>query len=93
MLLRCRICAVVIHLGTNGKEAKPRQLHNTHWEWCALPRSEGQAVGLVKNLALMAHITTGTASARHGVLEEFSTENLTDICRRLLPSRTPVRSL
>ena len=41
---------------------------------------EGQAVGLIKNLALMAYITTGTAQVPVlEFLEEFSTENLTDI--------------
>jgi DNA-directed RNA polymerase II subunit RPB2 len=47
---------------------------------CPAETPEGQAVGLVKNLALMAYITTGTGQVP--VLEflgEFSTENLTDI--------------
>ena len=47
---------------------------------CPAETPEGQAVGLVKNLALMAYITTGTAQVPVlEFLEEFSTENLTDI--------------
>lgn len=47
---------------------------------CPAETPEGQAVGLVKNLALMAYITTGTAQVPvMEFLEEFSTENLTDI--------------
>jgi DNA-directed RNA polymerase II subunit RPB2 len=68
-------------LARTGKQAKPRQLHNTHWGVvCPAETPEGQAVGLVKNLALMAYITTGTAQVPVlEFLEEFSTENLTDI--------------
>eukprot|EP00594_Rhizosolenia_setigera_P020339 CAMPEP_0178963112 /NCGR_PEP_ID=MMETSP0789-20121207/14811_1 /TAXON_ID=3005 /ORGANISM="Rhizosolenia setigera, Strain CCMP 1694" /LENGTH=1245 /DNA_ID=CAMNT_0020647481 /DNA_START=60 /DNA_END=3797 /DNA_ORIENTATION=- len=68
-------------LARTGKQAKPRQLHNTHWGMvCPAETPEGQAVGLVKNLALMAYITTGTAQVPvMEFLEEFSTENLTDI--------------
>ena len=68
-------------LARTGKQAKPRQLHNTHWGMvCPAETPEGQAVGLVKNMALMAYITTGTAQVPvMEFLEEFSTENLTDI--------------
>jgi DNA-directed RNA polymerase II subunit RPB2 len=68
-------------LARTGKQAKPRQLHNTHWGMvCPAETPEGQAVGLVKNLALMSYITTGTAQVPVlEFLEEFSTENLTDI--------------
>jgi len=68
-------------LARTGKQAKPRQLHNTHWGMvCPAETPEGQAVGLVKNLALMAYITTGTPPAPiMQSLGEFSTENLTDI--------------
>jgi DNA-directed RNA polymerase II subunit RPB2 len=68
-------------LARTGKQAKPRQLHNTHWGMvCPAETPEGQAVGLVKNMALMAYITTGTAQVPVlEFLEEFSTENLTDI--------------
>lgn len=68
-------------LARTGKQAKPRQLHNTHWGMvCPAETPEGQAVGLVKNLALMAYVTTGTPQVPVlEFLEEFSTENLTDI--------------
>ena len=45
---------VVNPTGRDGKMAKMRQLHNTHWGMiCPAETPEGQAVGLVKNLALM----------------------------------------
>mmetsp|Transcript_10451 Transcript_10451/g.26302 ORF Transcript_10451/g.26302 Transcript_10451/m.26302 type:complete len:1202 (+) Transcript_10451:187-3792(+) len=48
-------------IGREGKMAKPRQLHNTHWGMiCPAETPEGQACGLVKNLALMAYISVGT---------------------------------
>mmetsp|Transcript_21441 Transcript_21441/g.31878 ORF Transcript_21441/g.31878 Transcript_21441/m.31878 type:complete len:1168 (-) Transcript_21441:155-3658(-) len=46
-------------IGRDGKLAAPRQLHNTHWGMvCPAETPEGQAVGLVKNLTLMAYVTT-----------------------------------
>ena len=45
-----------------GKTARPRQLHNTHWGVvCPAETPEGHAIGLVKNLALMAYIAVGTS--------------------------------
>ncbi|KPI35423.1 DNA-directed RNA polymerase II subunit RPB2 [Cyphellophora attinorum] len=45
-------------IGREGKIAKPRQLHNTHWGYvCPAETPEGQACGLVKNLALMSLVT------------------------------------
>jgi DNA-directed RNA polymerase beta subunit len=60
-----------------GKLAKPRQLHNSHWGMmCPAETPEGQACGLVKNLALMAYITVGSAvNPILEFLEEWSTEN------------------
>ncbi|KAJ3615954.1 hypothetical protein Zmor_012164 [Zophobas morio] len=50
-------------IGQDGKLARPRQLHNTHWGMvCPAETPEGSACGLVKNLALMAYITVGTES-------------------------------
>ena len=50
-------------IGRDGKIAKPRQLHNTHWGLvCPAETPEGQACGLVKNLALMCHVSVGTPS-------------------------------
>ncbi|KAF8313839.1 DNA-directed RNA polymerase II, subunit 2 [Clavulina sp. PMI_390] len=51
-------------LGRDGKIAKPRQLHNTHWGMvCPAETPEGQACGLVKNLSLMSVISVGSFSA------------------------------
>merc|ERR1740128_1026464 len=48
-------------IGRDGKLAKPRQLHNTLWGMiCPAETPEGGAVGLVKNLALMAYISVGS---------------------------------
>ncbi|RYY34024.1 hypothetical protein EON62_03665, partial [archaeon] len=45
-------------LGSEGKQAKPRQLHNTQWGMiCPCETPEGGSIGLVKNLALMAYIS------------------------------------
>jgi RNA polymerase Rpb2, domain 3 len=68
----CAFCVLgrrrVLHFSTN----RARTLYEE--------TPEGQAVGLVKNLALMAYITTGTAQVPVlEFLEEFSTENLKDI--------------
>jgi DNA-directed RNA polymerase II subunit RPB2 len=50
-------------IGREGKLAKPRQLHNSLWGmFCPAETPEGQAVGLVKNLALMSYITVGLQS-------------------------------
>ena len=47
-------------LGRDGKQAKPRQLHNTQWGFiCPAETPEGSSIGLVKNLSLMAHISVG----------------------------------
>ncbi|KAI5117075.1 hypothetical protein M0805_007952 [Coniferiporia weirii] len=65
-------------LGREGKIAKPRQLHNTHWGMvCPAETPEGQACGLVKNLALMATISVGSYSAPViEFLEEWGLESL-----------------
>jgi DNA-directed RNA polymerase II subunit RPB2 len=50
-------------IGRDGKLAKPRQLHNTHWGLvCPAETPEGQACGLVKNLSLMCFVSVGTPS-------------------------------
>ncbi|CAM9765797.1 unnamed protein product, partial [Phaeothamnion confervicola] len=68
-------------LGREGKQAKPRQLHNTHWGMvCPAETPEGQAVGLVKNLALMAYISVGCAlNPIIEFLEEWAMESLEEI--------------
>lgn len=79
-------------IGREGKLAKPRQLHNTHWGMiCPAETPEGQACGLVKNLALMAYISVGSLS--HPVslfLEEWSTSNLMEISASQVATSTKV---
>jgi len=42
----------------SGKLIPPRKLHNTSWGFlCVAETPEGQSVGIVKNMAYMAHIT------------------------------------
>jgi len=78
-------------LAKEGKLAKPRMLHCTHWGMiCPAETPEGHAVGLVKNLALMAVISVG-ADTGHMIafLMEWSTENLEEIsCRDIADPRT-----
>ena len=68
-------------IGREGKLAKPRQLHNTQWGMiCPAETPEGQACGLMKNLALMAYITVGTSAApAHEYVEEFNMESLEEV--------------
>lgn len=65
-------------IGREGKLAKPRQLHNTHWGMiCPAETPEGQACGLVKNLALMASISVGSPSPPVLIfLEEWGMQSL-----------------
>ncbi|KAA8498746.1 DNA-directed RNA polymerase II subunit 2 [Porphyridium purpureum] len=68
-------------IGRDGKLAKPRQLHNTHWGViCPAETPEGQACGLVKNVALMSYISVGTPSSTViGFLEDYNVESLVDL--------------
>lgn len=51
---------VTTPLDKKGKQAKPRQLHNSHWGMvCPAETPEGGSCGLVKNLTLMAQISIG----------------------------------
>lgn len=79
-------------IGREGKLAKPRQLHNTHWGMiCPAETPEGQAVGLVKNLALMAYITVGKpASPILEFLDEWGVENLEEISPMAIPNATKI---
>jgi DNA-directed RNA polymerase II subunit RPB2 len=72
-------------IGRDGKIAKPRQLHNTHWGMvCPAETPEGQACGLVKNLALMSYISVGSPSAPIvEFLEEWGMENLEELSTEL----------
>nr|VDC99656.1 unnamed protein product [Brassica oleracea] len=65
-------------IGREGKLAKPRQLHNSQWGMmCPAETPEGQACGLVKNLALMVYVTVGSAASPIlAILSDLGTENL-----------------
>lgn len=53
---------------------------------CPAETPEGQACGLVKNLALMSYISVGCASAPVlEFLEEWATENLEEIQANIIP--------
>uniref|UniRef100_A0A5S6QXK6 DNA-directed RNA polymerase subunit beta n=2 Tax=Trichuris muris TaxID=70415 RepID=A0A5S6QXK6_TRIMR len=79
-------------IGREGKLAKPRQLHNTLWGMiCPAETPEGQAVGLVKNLALMAYISVGSQPAPIlEFLEEWSMENLEEVAPSAIASATKI---
>ncbi|PIA55356.1 hypothetical protein AQUCO_00800242v1 [Aquilegia coerulea] len=79
-------------IGREGKLAKPRQLHNSHWGMmCPAETPEGQACGLVKNLALMVYITVGSAANPIlEFLEEWSTENFEEISPGVIPQATKI---
>ena len=47
----------------SGKLIPPRKLHNTQWGYiCAAESPEGASIGVVKNLAYLAHITIPSLS-------------------------------
>ena len=79
-------------IGRDGKLAKPRQLHNTLWGMiCPAETPEGAAVGLVKNLALMAYVSVGnTPSPILEFLEEWSMENLEEISPTTISEATKI---
>jgi DNA-directed RNA polymerase II subunit RPB2 len=58
---------------------------------CPAETPEGQAVGLVKNLALMSYITVGSPSAPVlDFLEEWNTEALEEITPGVIDKATKV---
>jgi DNA-directed RNA polymerase II subunit RPB2 len=74
-------------IGRDGKIAKPRQLHNTHWGLvCPAETPEGQACGLVKNLALMCYVTVGTPSEP---IIEFMIQRSMEVLEEYEPLRSP----
>jgi len=79
-------------IGREGKLAKPRQLHNTHWGMvCPAETPEGQACGLVKNLAMMAYISVGAdPTPIIEFLQEWTMENLEEISPSIIPSSTKI---
>ena len=99
VLNRLTFAATLSHLrrvnspiGRDGKLARPRQLHNTHWGMiCPAETPEGHAVGLVKNLALMAYISVGSkVNPILEFLEEWSMENLDEIAPSTIHKATKV---
>lgn len=68
-------------IGREGKLAKPRQLHNSHWGMiCPAETPEGQACGLVKNLALMTYVSVGCDPEPVAqILEEWTMLNLEEV--------------
>lgn len=79
-------------IGRDGKLAKPRQLHNTHWGYiCPAETPEGQACGLVKNLALMSTISVGTPTRSViELLEEWGLQDLAEENPANMPHATKV---
>ncbi|GFO49685.1 DNA-directed RNA polymerase subunit beta, partial [Plakobranchus ocellatus] len=79
-------------IGRDGKLARPRQLHNTQWGMiCPAETPEGAAVGLVKNLALMAYISVGSQpSPILEFLEEWSMENLEEVAPSAIQDATKI---
>jgi DNA-directed RNA polymerase II subunit RPB2 len=74
-------------IGRDGKIAKPRQLHNTHWGLvCPAETPEGQACGLVKNLALMCNITVGSPG---DPIVDFMVQRNMEVLEEFEPMRTP----
>nr|XP_043625222.1 DNA-directed RNA polymerase II subunit RPB2-like [Erigeron canadensis] len=79
-------------IGREGKLAKPRQLHNSQWGMmCPAETPEGQACGLVKNHALMTHITVGSATYPIiELLEDYGKEDFEEISPAVIPQATKI---
>lgn len=74
-------------IGRDGKLAKPRQLHNTHWGLvCPAETPEGQACGLVKNLSLMCYVSVGTPA--EPIIEFMIARNM-EVLEEYDPLRNP----
>ncbi|MCJ1308914.1 DNA-dependent RNA polymerase II [Agyrium rufum] len=74
-------------IGRDGKIAKPRQLHNTHWGLvCPAETPEGQACGLVKNLSLMCTVTVGSSS---DPITGFMIDRNLEVLEEYEPERSP----
>ncbi|KAH0854634.1 hypothetical protein HID58_057728 [Brassica napus] len=73
-----------------GKPDKTQ--HNSQWGMmCPAETPEGQACGLVKNLALMVYVTVGSAAYPILVfLEEWGLENLEEISPADIPQATKI---
>ncbi len=79
-------------IGRDGKIAKPRQLHNTLWGMiCPAETPEGHACGLVKNLALMTHISVATSTGPiEQLLSDLGVESLDEISSSSIPDATKI---
>ena len=87
-LSHLRRCAT--SLGKEGKQAKPRQLHNTQWGYiCPAETPEGSSIGIVKNMALMAYVTVG--SPTHPLLEFLDDYGMTHL-GEVRPEDIPTKS-
>jgi DNA-directed RNA polymerase II subunit RPB2 len=76
-----------------GKLAKPRMLHCTQWGMvCPAETPEGHAVGLVKNLSLMSHISVGSFNVltilEH--LDEWGLDSLEQVSYKTIAKATKV---
>lgn len=90
-LSHCRRCNAP--LAKQGKLAKPRQLHNTHWGMiCPAETPEGQSCGLIKNLALMSVVSVGDDPSTNlmSLLEEDEIETLLEISPASIPGKTKI---
>ena len=77
-------------LARSGKQARPRQLHNTHWGMvCPAEVPEGGAVGLVKNLSLMTLVTVG---CDEDIIMQFLKDWGTEDLEQVVPSKIPKAS-
>jgi DNA-directed RNA polymerase II subunit RPB2 len=80
-------------LPKQGKTAKPRQLHNTHWGMlCPAETPEGAPCGLVKNLSLMTVVSVGgeDTNSLHSILYELGLESLMDVEPSTIPMKTKI---
>lgn len=79
-----------------AKLARPRQLHNTHYGLiCPAETPEGQKIGMVKNLALLAQVSLGLSSQENlkvqSILEEqIESFDLTQLDLKMIPKKTKV---
>ena len=82
-------------INREGKAPKPRQLHYTSWGIvCGVETPEGTSCGLVKNLAMMAHVRIGTYSgAIKEQLDRIQSINLIrllDVCDTIRATGVPI---
>ena len=69
---------LVAPIAKEGKLPKPRQLHSSQFGFaCSSETPEGQAVGLIKNMSMMAEISVETSSA--AICNLLLSQNLTSI--------------